>query len=262
LPAVRLHAFLAALVVLLTAPGAPAAGDVRILSAVGMRQVLLELGPRFESVSGHRVVTTFESSGLIPERLEGADLADIVLINEAGLAQLRRAGRIEERSATAIATSRVGVAVRSGAAKPDISTADAFKRTLLAARMVACPDPALGGSSGLHLASVMERLGIAATMTPRTIYADPPGPNASTPGSLVASGRADLALHQMQELIAVAGIEIAGPLPNELQQTFTFSAAIARGATDVAVAKTFIAFLQTPPARAVILAKGMDVPGR
>jgi ABC-type molybdate transport system substrate-binding protein len=152
-----------------------------------MRQVVLELGPRFESVSGHRVVTTFESSGLIAKRLEGADGADIVLINEAGLAQLARAGRIEEGSATPIATSRVGVAVRSGAPRPDISSPDALKRTLLAARMVSYPDPA---------------------------------------------------------------------------QTFTFSAAIVRGGSDVAVAKTFIAFLQTPAARSVILAKGMDVPGR
>ena len=233
---------------------------MRVLSAVGMRQVMLDLVPKFERATGHSVAMTFESSGLISRRLQNSERADVVLINEAGLEQLARAGRIVNGSAAPIATSRVGVAVRSGAAKPDISTPEAFTRALLAARMVAYPDPGLEGSSGLHLASVMERLGIAVRMKPTTMYAEPPGPSATTPGSLVASGKADLALHQIQELIAVRGIEMVGPLPNALQQTFTFAAAIVPGAGDVAAARALIEFLRTTESRAVILAKGMGTP--
>jgi molybdate transport system substrate-binding protein len=208
------------------------------------------------------VTLTFESSGLIVKRLQTTVHADVVLINDAGLQQLVRAGLVAAGSAMPIATSQVGVAVRSGAPKPDISTAEAFTRTLLAARMVTYPDAALEGSSGVHLAAVMARLGIAAQMKARTIYPDPPGPGATTPGSLVATGKADIALHQMQELIAVQGIDMVGPVPDELQQTFTFSAAIVRGAVDVAAATALTEFLRTPESRTVILAKGMGLPVR
>ena len=238
-----------------------AVSDVTVVSAVGMRQVMLDLAPKFETATGHRVMMTFESSGLIGKRLQDSPRADVVLINEAGLKQLVQAGRIDG-PATPIATSRIGVAVRSGTPMPDISTPVALRRSLLAARMVAYPDPGLGGSSGVHLAAMMERLGIAAQMTSRTMYAEPPGPNATTPGSIVAAGKADIALHQMQELIAVPGIEIAGPLPDELQETFTFVAAIVRGAADVAAAKALTQFLTTAQSRTVILAKGMGAPAR
>jgi molybdate transport system substrate-binding protein len=250
----------ASIAVAVSAARGRALDEIRVLSAVGMRQALQELQPAFERSAGHTLVLTFESSGLIPERLQSAEHAHVVLINERGLDQLIKAGTIVTESARPVATSRVGFAVRSGATKPDISTADAFKRSLLAARMVAYPNPALEGSSGLHLASVMERLGIAAQMKTKTVFAEPPGPNATTPASLVATGRADIALHQIQELIAVRGVDVVGPLPTELQQTFTFSAAIVRGGADMAAARTLIAFLQTPHSRGVILAKGMGTP--
>lgn len=253
---------IAVAIILLAMAPVPAISEVSVLSAVGMRQVMLELAPQFERASGHRVVLTFESSGLIVKRLQNTAHADVVLINDAGLEQLVRAGLMVNGSARPIATSQVGVAVRSGAPKPDISTPEAFIRALLAARMVTYPDAALAGSSGVHLASVMGRLGIAAQMKSRTIYPDPPGPGATTPGSLVAAGKADLALHQIQELIAVRGIDLVGPVPDELQQTFTFSAAIVRGAIDVVAATALTEFLGTAESRTVILAKGMGVPVR
>jgi molybdate transport system substrate-binding protein len=238
----------------------PAVSELNVLSAVGMRQVMVELESKFERATGHSLSITYESSGIIARRVESGDAADVVLINQAGIDRLTKAERIG--GATILATSNVGVAVRAGAAKPDVSTPDAFRRTMLAARMVAYPDPVLDGSSGVHIAQVFERLTIAAVMKPKTIYAAPPGPGASTPGSLVAGGYADIALHQMQELRAVKGIDIVGPLPNDLQETFVFSIAVLSTARDATAAEALIAFLLTPESKAVMASKGMGAVDR
>jgi molybdate transport system substrate-binding protein len=240
----------------------PAVSELRVLSAVGMRQVMVELESKFERATGHSLSITYESSGIIARRVESGEAADVVLINQAGIDRLTRAARIEKRGATILATANVGVAVRAGAAKPDVSTPEAFRRTMLAARMVAYPDPVLDGSSGVHIARVFERLTIAAVMKPKTVYAAPPGPGASTPGSLVAGGHADIALHQMQELRAVKGIDIVGPLPNDLQETFVFSIAVLSTARDATAAKALVAFLLTPESKAVMASKGMGAVDR
>ena len=150
------------------------------------------------------------------------------------------------------------MAVRKGAPKPDISTAEAFTRAMLRAKAIACPDPALGGSSGVHIAKVFERLGISEAVKRKLVLVSTPEQAQTMPGYVVAKGKAEIALHQMQELLAVPGIEIVGPLPVDLQETFVFSAAIMTGANDVKAARALIEFLGTPEARAVIKAKGME----
>lgn len=234
-----------------------AGAEVRVLSAVGMRQVMLDLGPKFERATGHSLKVTFDSGGVILKRLERGETADVVMINRADVERLRRAGKLLQDSVTDLATSVVGVAVRKGAPKPDVSTPVAFKRAMLEARTIACPDPALGGSSGVHIAKVFERLGISEAMKPKLALASTPGQAQTMPGHAVAEGKAEIALHQMQELMAVSGIEIIGPLPGDLQETFVFSAAVTAAANDVQAAKALIEFLRTPEARAAIKAKGM-----
>lgn len=231
------------------------AADVRVLSAVGMRQVMSELGPAFERATGHRLAIEFASSGVILQRLESGESLDVVMVPRSGIERLRRAGKLRAGAATAIATSRVGVAVRTGAPRPDISTPEALKRALLDARSIACPDPASGGSSALHIATVFERLGIASALKTKTVFSTAPDQVAA--GAVVAAGKAELALHQIQELMAVPGIEIVGPLPDALQETFVFSAALLAGAREPAAARALLAFLTTPEARAVVKAKGM-----
>jgi molybdate transport system substrate-binding protein len=241
-------------------PAAPdATGTVRVLSAVGMRQVMLDLGPKFEKASGHALQIEFESSGIIAKRLESGAAIDVVLINQAGIDRLMQARKIA--APVPLATSIVGVAIRAGAGRPDISTAAAFKSAMLAARRVSAPDPALDGSSGVHIANVFARLGITERMKPKVVYADPPAPGASTPASIVADGKADIALHQMQELSGVQGITVVGPLPDDVQQTFVFSAAITEGAIDRTAARALIDFLLTPESRVVVISKGMGLPG-
>ena len=232
--------------------------DVRVLSAVGMRQVMLELGPKFERTTGHRLKVSFDSGGVILKRLERGEAADVVMINRSGIERLSAAGRLVQGSVTDLATSVVGVAVRKGAPKPDISTPEAFSRAMLAAKTIACPDPALGGSSGVHIAKVFERLGISEAMKTKLVFVSTPEQEQTMPGYVVAQGKAEIALHQMQELMAVPGIEIVGPLPGDLQETFVFSAAIMTDANNVKAARALIEFLRTPEARAAIKTKGME----
>jgi molybdate transport system substrate-binding protein len=232
--------------------------EVRVLSAGGMRQVMLDLGPKFERATGYRLNVSFDSGAVIVNRLEGGVHADVVLLPRPGIDRLADAGKLVAGSAADLATSRVGVAVRKGSPKPDISTPEAFKRMMLAAKTIACPDPALGGSSGVHIAKVFERLGIAEALKPKLVLVSTPDQEAMMPGRLVARGEAEVALHQMQELWAVPGVEIVGPLPGNLQGTFLFSAAVMVGARDMKAAKALVEFLRTSEAKAVIKAKGMD----
>jgi len=131
-----------------------------------------------------------------------------------------------------------------------------LKRTLLAAKSIAYVDPASGGASGIHFAKVLDRLGIANEIRSKTVF-----PNPQTPaevGVVVANGEAEIGVHLIQELMSVAGIDLVGPLPGDLQATTVFSAAIMTGAKDVAAAKALVDFLRTPEAAAVIKAKGME----
>ena len=238
-----------------------ARAGVRVLSAVGMRQVISDLGPKFERATGQRLKVSFDSGAVILKRLEGGEHADVVMLPRSGIDRLAGEGKLVAGSVTDLATSRVGVAGRRGSPRPDISTPEAFRRAMLAAEKIACPDPALGGSSGLHIAEVFERLGIAVAVRPRLVLVSTPAREATMPGQLVADGKAEVALHQMQELMAVPGVEVVGPLPGDLQGTFLFSAAVTAGARDVKAAKALVSFLRTPEARGVIKSKGMEPAG-
>jgi molybdate transport system substrate-binding protein len=231
--------------------------EVRVLSAVGMRQVMLDLGPKFERAARHKLTISFDSAGQIVNRIEGGETVDLVIIPRPSIDRLTKAGHLLADSATDLATSRVGVAVRKGAPKPDISSPAAFKRAMLDARTIACPDPALGGSSGVHIANVFKQLGIAEALKPKLVLSSTPGQATAMPGYMVATGKAEIALHQIQELMAVPGIEIVGPLPGDLQETFVFTAAIMVKAENSDAAKKLIEFLRKPEAKAVIKAKGM-----
>jgi molybdate transport system substrate-binding protein len=171
---------------------------------------------------------------------EGTSAAAELKVLSANVAVLARAG--------------IGVIVRKGAAKPDISTPEALKRVLLAARSVTYLDPAAGGTSGVHFAKVLDRLGITAEMKAKTVL----HPNARAAGALVANGDAEIGINLVQELIALPGIDLVGPLPAALQNTLVFAAVIMTAARDAVAAKGLIDFLRTPEAMAVIKTKGMD----
>ena len=224
-----------------------------------MRRAMLELGPLFERATGHALAVEFDSSGVIAKRLTAGESTDVVLIARPALERLSQDGRIATGSRREVARARTGVAVRVGAPKPDIATPEAFKRALLAARAISYPDPALEGSSGTHVAEVLARLGVADALKSRTVLASVPGDPKASPGYMVAGGKAELALHQIQELLAVPGIVLVGALPDELQQTFVFEGAVAVGTRNDSAARAFLDFLGSAAARAAIRAKGMDL---
>jgi len=188
------------------------------------------------------------------KRVQGGETFDLVIIPQPGIGNLVKDGKANGASATVIARSGAGVAVRKGAPRPDISSPEALKRALLGAKSITYSNPAHGGPIGIHVAKVLERLGIADEMKPKTVFL----PKAGAVGALVANGEAEIALGQIQELVAVAGIEVVGPLPGDLQQTTVFAAATMTGAKEAEAAKTLVNFLRSPEAAAVIKAKGMD----
>jgi molybdate transport system substrate-binding protein len=157
-----------------------------------------------------------------PKRVQGGETADVVIIPRQGIDGFVMDGKASAGNVTAIARSGLGVAVRKGAPKPDISSPEALKRTLLAAKSITYPNPALGGAAGIHFAKVLDRLGIANEMKSKTVLSKA----GNDTGVLVANGEAEIGVQQFQALISVAGIEIVGPLPGDLQDTAVFAAAM------------------------------------
>jgi molybdate transport system substrate-binding protein len=236
------------------------AAEVKVLSAVGMRQVMLDLGAKFKRATGHTLAITFDSTGLIAKRIASGETVDVVMINHSAIETLGNNGKVIAGSVAHIARAVAAVGVRKGT-KPDISSPEAFKGLLLSARSVARPSPAVGGSSADHIVKVLERLGIADEVNSKSVIVNTghPGQVAESPGDAVAKGEAEIALHQLQELMAVPGVDIAGPFPGELQGEFLFSAAIGTNAREAEAGKVLIEFLRTPDAMGVIRAKGMEL---
>lgn len=231
-----------------------AKADVTVMCANGMRSVMEELAPIFERRNGRKLAMSFGTVGVIVQRIEGGESADLVLIPAQGIERLVKNGKSDAGSVTVIARSGIGVIVRKGAPKPDISTADALKGTLLSAKSVTYLDPATGGTSGVHFAKVLDRLAIAEAVKAKVVLHK----DAHHAGVLVAAGQAGIGINLMQELIPLPGVDVVGPLPGDLQNTLTFTAAVSTGAQDPASAKALISFLGTPAAAAVITAHGLD----
>jgi molybdate transport system substrate-binding protein len=230
------------------------AAEIKVLSALGMQEIMDDLGPKFERASGHKLAITFGTLGAVVKRVQGGETADVVIIPRQGIDTLVAGGKVAAGDSTVVARSGIVVVVRTGAPKPDVSSPEALKRTLLAARSVTYSDPADGGASAIHFAKVLDRLGIADDMKAKTIYAKGGGDTAV----LVANGTAEIGVGQLQLLMPVAGIDVVGPLPGDLQATTIFTATIMTGARNAAASKALIDFLRTPEAANVIKAKGME----
>jgi molybdate transport system substrate-binding protein len=242
------------LMCLLTVGIAAEAAELKVLSAAATRTVMEDLGPKFERATGHKLAITFATVGVIVKRIQGGETGDLVIVTPPAIESLAKDGKVVAGTGAVIASSGVGLAVRKGALKPDISSPEALKRTLLAAKSISYTNPALGSASSIHFTKVLDRLGIAEEMKPKTIFPIKPGEG----GLLVANGEAEIAVDQLQVFVPVAGIEILGPLPGDLQDTIVFSAAIMTSAKDTEAGKTLIKFLRTPEAAATIKAKGME----
>jgi len=232
--------------------GFAAAAELKVLTTPALSEVWHELAPKFEA-TGHKLTIVYAPSGAIAKRVTDGEGADLLVSTPAGIDTLIKSGKVTDGTNTAIASSGMGVAVLKGAPKPDISTPEAFKRALLAAKAVAYTDPATGGASGAHMAKVLDRLGITAEVNARAKLG-----RGVPAGSFLIKGEADLAIQQLPELMGVSGVEVIGPLPGDLQNVTTFAAGIPASSTQADAAKALVRFLQTPESAAVIKKHGLD----
>ena len=237
-----------------TARSTARAAEFKLLCAVALQPAFDELIPDFEKSSGHKVTVAYGNAGAIANRFQKGEAADL-LINAAPLMdQLRALSKVVAGDRIIIAKVGVGAFVRKGAAKPDISSADAFKRSMLAARSIIYPDPAGGGASGIYMASLLERLGIAGEMKQKTKLS----PSANVLYASVANGDVEIGFNQISEVLAQPSVEFAGPLPSAIQNYTQFAPGIVTGTNQSDAAKALVTFFTSPAAQAVLKAKGFE----
>lgn len=234
------------------AVGASAA-ELRIFSTIGMQSALEVLTPKFEATTGNRLQFTWGTAAVLVKRVQDGQAADLLILTRQGLDALARAGKVVVGPQADLASSGIAVVVKKGAPKPDISTPLAFKQTLLRAKSIAFSDPAAGGASGVYIAKLLQRMGIAAQMKSKIRY-PPPSGNAAV---LVANGEAELAVQEEPEVISAPGVELVGVLPVELNHVTLFSAGIAAGSREAKAAAELMRFLHTPEAVAVFRDSGL-----
>jgi molybdate transport system substrate-binding protein len=224
--------------------------EIKVLSSIATKEAYLELVPQFEKAAGHTVVTAWSGTTAIMQKMAAGETYDLVIISSTELDELIRQGRIVSGSRVDLARSGIGVAVRAGAPKPDISSADALKKTLLAARTVGYTS----GPSGVYMGSLVGRMGIAAEVKAKFRSV----PSGGTIGTIVASGDCEIGFQQVSELVHIPGITYIGPLPTEVQRVTIFACGLQTGAPQLDAAKALVAFLTTANARAVMQKHGLE----
>jgi len=231
------------------------AADIDVLTAGAVKPLLQALAGDFERETGHHLKLHTDTAGALTRRVLAGEAFDVVIVTGAGLRQLATAGKVDDATRQAIARVGIGLAVKQGTPVPDIGNLAAFKQALLNARSVALIDPSAGGSSGIYLAQLFERLGIAAEMKRKSVL---------VPGGLVAtrlvSGEADLALQQITELLGVPGVVLVGPLPAEIQNETDYAAGVSTASAQAAAARAVIDRLLGARARALMPSMGMQPP--
>jgi molybdate transport system substrate-binding protein len=228
--------------------------ELKVYSTIGVRSAAEGLFSQFETASGHRLTVTWGTAPMLVKRIESGETADVLVLSRAGLDTLSKQGKVLAGSEAPLASSGVGIAVKAGASKPDISTPEALKQTLLNAKSIAYSEPSAGGASGVYFEKLLERMGIAAEMRPKTKY-PPPGGFTAT---LLVSGEAELAVQQKPELLHISGVEIVGLLPGDLNLITAFAAGLMPSSKNAEEGKALIAALRSPQAAAVFRAKGLD----
>ena len=248
----RLGALIVSSAVLLA--GTASAEQVRVMSAGGMAAAHLALVSQFERATGHTVVTDATSTGIGPEsiasRVRRGEPVDVLILTRAAIDELIREGRVVAASRVDLARSSIGVAVRRGAPKPDISSVAALKRALLQAESVAYSAQV----SGVYLSTeLFPRLGIAEQMRKKSKRVE-----VGRVGAVIATGEAEIGFQQISELLEVPGVDYVGPLPAEVQRVTVFSAGIAVGARHPDAARALIEFFASPNGVETMVKSGLD----
>ena len=245
---------LVVLAVTVAVPAAPARADELIVFSAGaVRAIVTELSEAFRQETGHAVALSFGTVGVTRGKLASAAPVDVVIMTDTAVDDVIREGGLVAGSRADLARTGMGVGVHDGAPRPDISTPEAFKATLLAAKSLVYVDPAQGATSGIHFKSVLERLGIADAVRAKTQLVA-----GGYPAEKVASGEAELVVHQISEIVPVKGVVMIGPLPADLQKVTVYSAGLATRSTHPEAARAFVAFLTRPAFKPKFAAAGLD----
>jgi molybdate transport system substrate-binding protein len=250
----RIHPYIARLLIgfvtlaIQTNPGS--AAEIKVLSTHAALEVLSELGPQFERATGYTLSFSYDPANVIKRQVETGAAFDVVIVTRKSIDDLIRQGKILPDTCVDIGRSGLGVSVRKGVPKPDISTVESFKQTMLGAKSVI---RSTEGTSGLYFETLLNRLGIADEMKGK-IKLGPSGRVAE----FVARGEVEIAVQQVSELLPVIGADFVGPFPSELQLFTVFSAGVSTVSKQPKAAKALIDFLTAPASASVIKAKGLE----
>jgi molybdate transport system substrate-binding protein len=248
----RIRGWLGVAVLVLSLTATAEAAEVTVLSAGAVRSIVMELAQAFEKETGHKVSLEFGTVGVTRKRLASGP-ADLVIMSDVAIDETIKEGALTAGSRIDLARTGMGVGVREGAAKPDISTTEAFKQALVAAKSITYVDPAQGATSGIYFASLLQKFGIADAMKPKTTLV--PG---GYPAELVAKGEVEMVVHQISEIVPVKGVTLVGPLPKDIQKVTVYSTGLTTKATTPEVARAFVRFVTSPAVKAKFAAAGLD----
>jgi molybdate transport system substrate-binding protein len=248
-----MRASILALAVLLVGAAPVLAAEIRVLSAGAMKAMVTELSEGFQKDTGHTVVITADTGGGLRKRVEGGEKADVLIAPDAAMDALVKSNHAIATTRADLARTAIGVAVRQGAPQPDISSVDAFKRALLEARSIVYNDPAIGATSGIHFASVLERLGIAEAVKPKTVLW-----KGGYAAEALVNGQAELCVHQISEILPVKGVTLVGPLPAEINKVTTYTGALLTSSPTPDAGRAFLTYLARPEFRPKLAAAGLD----
>jgi molybdate transport system substrate-binding protein len=230
--------------------GGAGAAEIKVLSTQATEEAYKELVPQFEKAAGHKVTTVFTGTLDALKRLSNGETYDLLIMARQQIDELTQSGKVVAGSRTDIARSGVGVAVGKGKPKPDISTVDALKKTLLAAKSIGYST----GPSGIYIVTMFQKMGIADEIKSKLKQT----PTGVFVGSIIASGEAEIGFQQVSELSFFPGIDYVGPLPAEVQLITVFSAGIPAGSKEVNAAKSLVSFITAPAAAAIFKKHALD----
>ena len=227
--------------------------EITVLTSVALTSALDDLAVKFERSTGNKLKIGYDLIANVKKKIIAGETADVIMLSRPAMDDLSKQDKFTSGSMTDIAGTPVAVAVQAGAPKPDISSPDALKKALLAAKSIVYSDPAKGGASGVYFAKVIEQLGLTEQLKARTILVA-----GAQAGEVLAKHEAEIGVAQASELVPVAGVQLVGPLPGELGSMTNFTAAVGAGSKQAEAAKSLIQYLTGPDAAPVLKAKGFQ----
>ena len=248
-----IKAMCGAVALLSVLPGTGRAADVKVLSPVAMRGAMSDIANQFEKSSGHKLVIDFATAGAVASRLQGGEAADVAITSDVQIAALAAKGRLADATRSAIARVGLGLFVKQGAARPAIDTVAAFRQAMMSAKAIGYGDPAAGGVSGVHMSRVVSRLGLEELQGRIRLF-----PDSQAVMSAVARGDVEIGFGLTSDAVLVAGVELAAPLPTDIQNFTEYAAAVVTGASQDTAAREFVKYLSSAVAGPIWKAKGFE----